>query len=178
MDRVYLQFGVPYEGAVQVMRVLWVVLPVIAGITAHRMCRRLARSELHPLRGVTARMVGRGADGALIAGPALLANPSWRPWAQPPVGAAEAPGAAAGLARLELRAALAELGRKARGSALAAALLAVAAVLVLAALAAVVAALVLGLEALGAPFWAAALATAVVLGAAALALVLGARRER
>jgi ubiquinol-cytochrome c reductase cytochrome b subunit len=177
MDRVYLQFGVPYEGAVQVMRVLWVVLPVVTGIAAHRMCRRLAGAELRPLRGATARMVGRDAGGGLVAGPALLANPSWRPWAQPPVGAADAPGAAARLARLELRAGLAEVARKGRGSAVAAALLAVAAVLVLAALAAVVAALVLGLEALGAPLWAAALGTAVVLGAVGAVLVLVARRE-
>jgi hypothetical protein len=150
---------------------------VVTGIAAHRMCRRLAGAELRPLRGATARMVGRDAGGGLVAGPALLANPSWRPWAQPPVGAADAPGAAARLARLELRAGLAEVARKGRGSAVAAALLAVAAVLVLAALAAVVAALVLGLEALGAPLWAAALGTAVVLCAVGAVLVLVARRE-
>ena len=87
MDRVYLQFGVPYEGAVRVMRVLWVLLPIVTGIAAHRMCRRLASAELRPLRGVTARMVGRDASGALVAGPALLANPSWRPEATPPAAA-------------------------------------------------------------------------------------------
>ncbi len=158
------------------MRVLWVVLPVVTGIAAHRMCRRLAGADLYPLRGVTARMVGRDGGGGLVAGPALLANPSWRPQATPPANAADAPAAAVWLARLELRSAVAEIARKGRGSAVGAALLAAAAVIVLAALAAVVAALVLGLEALGAPLWAAALGTAVGLCAVGIVLTLAARR--
>ncbi len=176
MDRVYLQFGIPYEGAVRVMRVLWVLLPIATGIAAHRMCRRLASADLRPLRGVTARMVGREASGALVAGPALLANPSWRPEATPPAAATGLPAAAVRLTRLELRAGLAELGRKARHSALAAALLAACALLALAALAAAVAAVVLAIEALGAPLWLAALITAAALCILGAGLALAARR--
>jgi hypothetical protein len=121
-------------------------------------------------------MVGRDSNGALVAGPALLANPSWRPEAIPPAAAPGLPAAAVRLTRLELRAALAELGRKARHSALAAALLAACVLLVLAALAAVAAGIVLALEALGAPAWLAALITAVALCILGAGLALAARR--
>jgi hypothetical protein len=153
-----------------------VLLPIVTGIAAHRMCRRLAGAELHPLRGVTARMVGRDSNGALVAGPALLANPSWHPEPIPPAAATGLPAAAVRLTRLELRAALAELGRKARHSTLAAALLVAGVLLVLAALAAAVAAVVLALEALGAPLWLAALITAVALCILGAGLALAARR--
>ncbi|HEY3766599.1 MAG TPA: cytochrome b N-terminal domain-containing protein [Gaiellales bacterium] len=168
MDRVYIQFGVPYEGAVRVMRVLWLVLPVVTGFLAMRMCRRLAAAELRPLRGVTARMVGRDAAGGLVAGPALLANPSWRPRMEPPAGGP--PAAAAGL-----RAAVAQLLVRARRSVLAAAILAAAAVVVLAALAGLVVAVVLAIAAAGAPTWLAALIVAVVLVVACAAVAAAAR---
>jgi quinol---cytochrome-c reductase cytochrome b subunit len=166
MDRMYLQFGIPYEGAVRVMQVLWIVLPVVFGLVTLRACRTLAAGELRPVRGVTARMVGRDGNGGISAGPALLANPSWRPRAEPPAPAATPRNLASAvlrLLRLEARRGAGEVAAETRLSAGAAALLALGAVLALTALAALTAALALGIRAGGGPVWLAALITAGVL---------------
>ena len=76
MDRVYLQFGIPYEGAVRVLQVLWIVLPVVFGWAALVVCRNLRASELRPLRGVTASMVARDAAGGFQAADTGPARPA------------------------------------------------------------------------------------------------------
>ncbi len=177
MDRLYLQVGIPYENAVRVLQIAWIVIPVLAGVAAFRICRRLAAAELRPLRGVTARMVGRTPGGGFAAGRALLANPSWAPTAgPPPPGPVEAVGVFGHLARLELRSAAGELIARARLSALAAVLVATGAVLVLATLGAAMTMIVVGITALGVPLWGSGLITAAVLLAVAALAVAAARR--
>jgi ubiquinol-cytochrome c reductase cytochrome b subunit len=63
MDRVYFEFGIPYVQAMDVMRVLWLVLPVITGLITLWCCRTLRRERVHPLRGAVARTVGRDPIG-------------------------------------------------------------------------------------------------------------------
>jgi membrane protein implicated in regulation of membrane protease activity len=161
MDRVYLAFGIPYQGALQVMRILWVVLPVVMALVTVRVCRSLQRSELHPLRGVTARVVTREAGGGFAAGPAMLANPSWTPEVVDP----DAP--RDGLAD-ELRGA-AKRGALAAGiTGTGGVLLAVGVSVLAVALAAVLS--------IWLPAWAATLIAAVVFAVVAVLLVLVARR--
>ena len=163
MDRIYLQFGVPYQGAVRVTQILWIVLPVVAAAATWRVCRNLGQSESHPLRGASARMVERLPDGGLAAGRSLLANPSWTPPAEPP---ASPPGGI--LHGLRGRVGLSALGGGAigAGGALALAAGAAGAVAVGAALA------------LAVPGWLAALITALLLAVIAGALVLTFSRRR
>ncbi|MGN6380796.1 MAG: cytochrome b N-terminal domain-containing protein, partial [Gaiellales bacterium] len=189
MDRVYIQFGIPYEGAVRVMQVLWIVLPIVAGLIALAVCRNLRGSHLRPLRGVTAHMVGRADDGGLVAGASLMANPSWQPDPAPlPVTERSARGIgelvedaaaeSAALARLEVNRAVSELVARAQKSAAAAAGIGAALFLAGVAATALVTAVVLALG-LIMPLWLAGLITAVVLLLAAALLVwLGARRRR
>ena len=187
MDRVYLQFGIPYEGAVRVMQVLWIVLPVVAAVIAYSVCRNLSDTGLRPLRGVTARMVGRTDDGGLVAGPSLMANPSWRPDpAVPQLGPSDqrslsrlvedAAAEGSALARLEARRAVAELVARARRSAAGVAAIAAGVLLVGVAASALVTAIVLALG-LVMPLWLAALITAIGLLLAAWALVVIAKRR-
>ena len=163
MDRIYLQFGLPYQGAVRVTQILWIVLPLLAAAVTWSVCRNLSRSESHPLRGVSARMVGRLDDGGLAAGRSLLANPSWTPPAEPP---ASPP-----------RGLLAGLGGRFRLSALGAA--AIGAGGLLGATAAAVVAVAAGFAlALAVPVWLAALITALLLAVIAGGLVLAFSRRR
>jgi ubiquinol-cytochrome c reductase cytochrome b subunit len=162
MDRVYLQFGFPYQNAVTVMQWTWVLLPPVLGWVAYRVCRNLRDGESRPLRGASARMVGRTAAGGLAAGSSLLANPSWAPESEPPASAGGALHALGGRARL------AAVASGALGSAggLAAAAVAALVVAIGAALSVVLAT------------WLAALITGLALAAVAAALLLAVSRSR
>jgi hypothetical protein len=182
MDRVYLHFGIPYENAVRVMQWAWVILPVVTGYAALRICRNLRASELRPLRGVTARMVGRTEDGGLVAGKPLLANPSWTPEAVPID--ADGPRSPVGRAATLVQAAgeRAEPGLRraetlARRTAVGLAVLVAGAVLGAAAAAAAAVAIAAGLAAV-LPTWAAVLIAAGLVLVLAAGLVVLARRRR
>jgi ubiquinol-cytochrome c reductase cytochrome b subunit len=175
MDRVYLHFGIPYENAVHVMQWAWVILPVVTGYAALRICRNLRDNELRPLRGVTARMVERTEDGGLVAGDALLANPSWTPEAVVANGTRPAGPKSRAAALVHSTAERAETG--ARRVALSAAMLVVGGLVGTAAAAAAAVALAAALSAV-LPTWAAVLITAGVVLAVAGGLVLLARRQR
>jgi ubiquinol-cytochrome c reductase cytochrome b subunit len=59
-DRIFLSFGIDYEGQVTVMRVLWAVLPAIVFLATLRICR--AARDAGPVE--PARSSGAGADPA------------------------------------------------------------------------------------------------------------------
>jgi len=44
-DRIFLAFGIDYEGQVATMRVLWAVLPVLVFVATLRICRAVRDSE-------------------------------------------------------------------------------------------------------------------------------------
>jgi Putative Actinobacterial Holin-X, holin superfamily III len=170
MDRVYLRFGFPYQNAVRFMQWTWVILPPVLGYAAFRIARTLRDGELRPLRGVTARMVERRADGGLVAGQALLANPSWTPEAAPSPPrprdrglrelVVDALRETSTLARAEARGLAARLAVAARRSLLGAAAIAMALVLVLAAVGALAVAATLAIASV-LPAWLAAVVVAV-----------------
>jgi ubiquinol-cytochrome c reductase cytochrome b subunit len=161
MDRVYLSFGIPYQGALQVMRVAWIVLPVVAAVLTVRVCRSLQRSELHPLRGVTARVVTREAGGGFSAGAAVLANPDWTPAVPDPLEPQEG--------------VVAQVQAAAKRGAAGAGLTGTGAVLLVVAVAAV-AVVVAAVASIWIPAWASALVAAAVAAVAAVALVALGRR--
>jgi hypothetical protein len=175
MDRVYLHFGIPYENAVHVMQWAWVILPFVTGYAALRICRNLRENELRPLRGVTARMVERTEDGGLVAGDALLANPSWTPESAAAADGPSAGPAGRAAALVQTAAERAETGG--RRVALSAVMLAVGGLAGAAAAAAAAVAIAAGLAAV-LPTWAAVLITAGVVLVVAGALVLLVRRRR
>jgi ubiquinol-cytochrome c reductase cytochrome b subunit len=175
MDRVYLHFGIPYENAVHVMQWAWVILPFVTGYAALRICRNLRENELRPLRGVTARMVERTEDGGLVAGDALLANPSWTPESAAAADGPSAGPAGRAAALVQTAAERAETGG--RRLALSAVMLAVGGLVGAAAAAAAAVAIAAGLAAV-LPTWAAVLITAGVVLVVAGALVLLVRRRR
>jgi hypothetical protein len=179
MDRVYLHFGIPYENAVHVMQWAWIVLPVITGYAALRVCRNLRDNELRPVRGVTARMVERMESGGFVSGETLLANPSWTPEAAEPDDSPPA-GRAATLAQSAVERAQPELHRAqavVRRTALSLAVLVVGTVAAAVAAAAAAVAIAAGLATV-LPTWAAVLITVAVVLLVAGALVLIARRRR
>ena len=62
-DRVFLQFGIPYEGQVIALRVAVLVAPVVVFWIVKRTCEELRRSEAHPLRAFPGRVVRRTPGG-------------------------------------------------------------------------------------------------------------------
>jgi quinol---cytochrome-c reductase cytochrome b subunit len=68
-DRIFLQFGVPYEGQIIAMRIAVLVAPVIVFWITKRACEQLRRSDAHPLRGFPGQVVRRRPDGGYEAEP-------------------------------------------------------------------------------------------------------------
>ncbi len=66
-DRVFVTFDVSYQNQVQVLRVAWLVLPVIAFLVTLHICRRLRGSGEHPLREWSGSVVERNAAGGFDA---------------------------------------------------------------------------------------------------------------
>jgi ubiquinol-cytochrome c reductase cytochrome b subunit len=62
-DRAFLQFGVPYEGQVLVLRIAILVLPVIVFFVVRRACEELRRTGAHPMRGFSGQVVRRTPGG-------------------------------------------------------------------------------------------------------------------
>ncbi len=62
-DRVFVTFDVSYSSQVTVLRVLWLVLPIVAFVLTLSMCRQLRGSGSHPLRGWTGTVVERTPEG-------------------------------------------------------------------------------------------------------------------
>jgi ubiquinol-cytochrome c reductase cytochrome b subunit len=62
-DRIFLQFGIPYEGQVVVLRIAVLVLPVVVFFIVKRTCEELRRTEAHPLHGFSGRVVRRTPGG-------------------------------------------------------------------------------------------------------------------
>jgi ubiquinol-cytochrome c reductase cytochrome b subunit len=62
-DRVFLQFGIPYEGQVVALRIAVLVLPAIVFFVVKRTCEDLRRTEAHPLRDFPGRVVRRTPGG-------------------------------------------------------------------------------------------------------------------
>jgi len=66
-DRLYVDFEVSYELQVWFWRIAAVVFPILGFFIARAICRRLQRSDAHPLRGWTGAPVARSADGGFEA---------------------------------------------------------------------------------------------------------------
>jgi ubiquinol-cytochrome c reductase cytochrome b subunit len=62
-DRIFLQFGIPYEGQVVALRIALVVLPVVVFFAVKRTCEELRRTDAHPLRGFPGQVVRRTPGG-------------------------------------------------------------------------------------------------------------------
>jgi quinol---cytochrome-c reductase cytochrome b subunit len=62
-DRIFLQFGIPYEGQVMALRIALLVLPVVVFFTVKRTCEELRRTDAHPLRGFPGQVVRRTPSG-------------------------------------------------------------------------------------------------------------------
>jgi ubiquinol-cytochrome c reductase cytochrome b subunit len=58
-DRIYVSFGVSYELQIWFWRIAAVVVPIAGFFIARAICRRLLRSEAHPLRRWTGERVER-----------------------------------------------------------------------------------------------------------------------
>jgi ubiquinol-cytochrome c reductase cytochrome b subunit len=73
-DRIYVSFGISYELQVWFWRIAAVVIPILGFFIARAICKRLLRSEAHPLRGWTGTRVARSADGGFEAAPGPAAQ--------------------------------------------------------------------------------------------------------
>jgi ubiquinol-cytochrome c reductase cytochrome b subunit len=62
-DRIFLQFGFPYEGQIIALRIAVLVLPAIVFWVTKRTCEQLRRSDAHPLRGFPGQVVRRTPGG-------------------------------------------------------------------------------------------------------------------
>jgi ubiquinol-cytochrome c reductase cytochrome b subunit len=62
-DRIFLQFGIPYEGQIIGLRIAVLILPVIVFWVTKRTCEQLRRSDAHPLRGFPGQVVRRTPGG-------------------------------------------------------------------------------------------------------------------
>ena len=67
-DRIYVSFGISYELQIWFWRIAAVVIPILGFFIARAICRRLLRTEAHPLRGWTGTAVDRSPGGRLRAG--------------------------------------------------------------------------------------------------------------
>ena len=66
-DRLFVIFGYSYEGAIDVFRVAFLVVPVLVYAVTRRLCTQLRASERHPLRGWSGSAVARVGDGGFRA---------------------------------------------------------------------------------------------------------------
>jgi ubiquinol-cytochrome c reductase cytochrome b subunit len=66
-DRIYVSFGIDYQLQVWLWRIAAIVVPVLGFLVAREVCRRLAASDDHPLRGWTGAAVRRSEDGGFEA---------------------------------------------------------------------------------------------------------------
>jgi ubiquinol-cytochrome c reductase cytochrome b subunit len=66
-DRIYVSFGIDYGLQVWLWRIAAIVIPVLGFFVAREICRRLAASDAHPLRGWTGAAVRRSEDGGFEA---------------------------------------------------------------------------------------------------------------
>ncbi|MDQ3849168.1 MAG: cytochrome b N-terminal domain-containing protein [Actinomycetota bacterium] len=62
-DRVFFRTDIDYEIQLWALRIATVLLPFVAYLVTHRLCRELAGREDHPLRGWTGSVVRRNAAG-------------------------------------------------------------------------------------------------------------------
>jgi ubiquinol-cytochrome c reductase cytochrome b subunit len=62
-DRIFVQFGIPYEGQVWFFRIAVLILPVIAYLASKRIITELQRSDWHLLRPGRAASVARVGGG-------------------------------------------------------------------------------------------------------------------
>lgn len=62
-DRIFERFGVGYGLQVWVFRILALVAPIVAFAVTRSICRELARTDLHPLRGWSGTTIERTPDG-------------------------------------------------------------------------------------------------------------------
>jgi len=62
-DRIFLEFGIPYEGQVVALRIAVLALPVLIFLLVKRTCEELRRTEAHPLRDFPGRVVRRTPGG-------------------------------------------------------------------------------------------------------------------
>jgi ubiquinol-cytochrome c reductase cytochrome b subunit len=68
-DRIFVSFGIPYEGQVWFFRVAVFVLPVAVYWLTRRICEELRATEWHPLRGHDQARVAREPEGGFAGGP-------------------------------------------------------------------------------------------------------------
>jgi hypothetical protein len=66
-DRIYVDFGISYELQIWFWRIAAVVVPILGFFIARAVCRRLLRTEAHPLRGWTGSPVARSPEGGFEA---------------------------------------------------------------------------------------------------------------
>jgi hypothetical protein len=62
-DRIFLQFGVPYEGQIVALRIAVLVAPLLVFFIVKRICEQLRRTNAHPLRGFPGQVVRRTPGG-------------------------------------------------------------------------------------------------------------------
>ena len=62
-DRLLVSIGFSYTAQIWVYRFVVLIAPFVAGGIAHRICRELRDSGIHPLRGFTGRRLRRTATG-------------------------------------------------------------------------------------------------------------------
>jgi ubiquinol-cytochrome c reductase cytochrome b subunit len=62
-DRIFVTFDIPYERQVEVLRLVWLLLPPIVFLATLHLCRRLRDSGLHPLRRWHGDIVTRSETG-------------------------------------------------------------------------------------------------------------------
>jgi ubiquinol-cytochrome c reductase cytochrome b subunit len=78
-DRIFVTFGIPYTSQVWFFRVAAIAVPIMVFFLTRRVCRELARSEAHPLRGPSGMAVERRADGSFAAqAPPMAESPRER----------------------------------------------------------------------------------------------------
>jgi ubiquinol-cytochrome c reductase cytochrome b subunit len=68
-DRIAVDFGVSYSLQVWFWRIAAIAFPVLGFFVTREICRRLAESGQHPLRGWTGRRVRRSPSGGFEAAP-------------------------------------------------------------------------------------------------------------
>jgi ubiquinol-cytochrome c reductase cytochrome b subunit len=62
-DRIFVSFDIAYQRQIEVLRVVWWVLPPVVFLLTLSTCRRLRDSGMRPLRGWTGQVVSRRRDG-------------------------------------------------------------------------------------------------------------------
>ena len=62
-DRIFVSFDIPYQRQIEVLRVVWWLLPPVVFLLTLSTCRRLRASGVRPLRVWTGQVVTRRRDG-------------------------------------------------------------------------------------------------------------------